>query len=250
MTTVLVPDAHAIAVFVLIVGALYLFTREHLPMETSALLVLVVLTTGFELFPYEIDGEQLRAIDFFSGFGHEALVAVRALMIAAASLSAFMNNVPIVVLLLPILISVSLRTGQPASGMLMPMGFATLLGGTATTIGTSTNLLVVSIAADLGMRRFSMFDFFVPAVISGGLAIIYLWLVAPRLLPARKTHLVDTSPRIFASLLHIPTGSFADGKSLAEIIDKTDGAMKIDRVLRGNETAIVPLPDAVIKAGS
>ncbi|MEE8387022.1 MAG: SLC13 family permease [Acidiferrobacterales bacterium] len=284
MTIVATPDAHAIAVFALIVVALYLFTREHLPLETSALLVLVLLAAGFEIFPYERDGETLRAIDFFSGFGHEALIAVSALMIAgqglvrtgalepigrflartwvispmlsllltmlaAASLSAFMNNVPIVVLLLPILISVSLRTGKPASGMLMPMGFATLLGGTATTIGTSTNLLVVSIAADLGMHRFSMFEFFVPAVISGGLAIVYLWLVAPRLLPARTTHLADTSPRVFASLLHIPQGSFAEGRSLAEIIDKTGGAMKIERVLRGRETAILPLPDAIIKVG-
>ena len=185
MTIIATPDIHALAVFALIIGALYLFTRERIPLETSALLVLVLLAAGFELFPYERNGETLRAIDFFSGFGHEALVAVSALMIAgqglvrtgalepigrflartwaispmlsllltmlaAAGLSAFMNNVPIVVLLLPILISVSLRTGKPASGMLMPMGFATLLGGTATTIGTSTNLLVVSIAADLG----------------------------------------------------------------------------------------------------
>ncbi len=284
MTIIATPDIHALAVFALIVGALYLFTREHLPLETSALLVLVLLAAGFELFPYERNGETLRAIDFFSGFGHEALIAVSALMIAgqglvrtgalepigrflartwaispmlsllltmlaAAGLSAFMNNVPIVVLLLPILISVSLRTGKPASGMLMPMGFATLLGGTATTIGTSTNLLVVSIAADLGMKRFGMFDFFVPAVISGGLAIIYLWLIAPRLLPDRTTHLADTSPRVFTSLLHIPEGSFADGKSLAEIIDKTGGTIKIGRVLRGRETAILPLPDAIIKAG-
>lgn len=284
MTIVATPDIHALAVFVLIVGALYLFTREQLPLETSALLVLVLLAAGFELFPYERNGETLRAIDFFSGFGHEALIAVSALMIAgqglvrtgalepigrflartwtispmlsllltmlaAAGLSAFMNNVPIVVLLLPILISVSLRTGKPASGMLMPMGFATLIGGTATTIGTSTNLLVVSVAADLGMQRFSMFEFFVPAVISGGLAIVYLWLIAPRLLPARKTHLADTSPRVFAAVLHIPEGCFADGKSLAEIIDKTQGAMKINRVLRGRNTAILPLPDAVINAG-
>jgi len=222
--------------------------------------------------------------NFFSGFGHEALVAVSGLMIAgqglvrtgalepigrflsrvwlvspmlsllltmvaAASLSAFMNNVPIVVLLLPILISVSLRTGKPASGMLMPMGFATLIGGTTTTIGTSTNLLVVSVAADLGMQRLSMFDFFVPAVISGGLAILYLWLIAPRILPIRVTHLADTSPRVFAALLHIPEGSFAEGKSLSEIINKTGGAMKIERVHRGRDTVILPLPDAIIKAG-
>lgn len=125
-------------------------------------------------------------MDFYSGFGHEALVAVAALMIAGqslvrtgalepigraparawrispqlsllltllvgAALSAFVNNVPIVVLLLPILVSVSLRTRTPASGVLMPMGFATLVGGMSTTIGTSTNLLVVSVAAGIAI---------------------------------------------------------------------------------------------------
>jgi len=65
MTIVATPDVHAIAVYALIIGALYLFTRERLPLETSALLVLVLLTTGFELFPYERDGETLRAVEFF-----------------------------------------------------------------------------------------------------------------------------------------------------------------------------------------
>jgi len=279
------PDIHAIAVFVLIVFALFLFTREQIPLETSGLLVLVLLAIGFELFPYQgRDGATLRAVDFFHGFGHEALVAVCALMVAgqglvrtgalepigrflarmwalnpllsllltmlaAAGLSAFMNNVPIVVLLMPILISVSLRTNKPASGMLMPMGFATLIGGTTTTIGTSTNLLVVSVAADMGMARLQMFDFFVPAAISGGLAIIYLWLIAPRLLPARETYLADTSPRVFAAHLHIPEGSFADGRMLAELIERTSGKLNIDRIHRGLDTVIMPLPDAVIQAG-
>jgi len=186
----------------LIVVALFLFTRERIPLETSSLAVLALLATGFELFPYTHNGVQLHAIDFFKGFGHEALIAVCALMIAGqglvrtgslepvgralarlwstspmlsllltllvgAILSAFVNNVPIVVLLLPILVSVSLQTNKPASSILMPMGFATLVGGMSTTIGTSTNLLVVSVAADMGMRRLDMFDFFLPAAIAG-----------------------------------------------------------------------------------
>ena len=64
-----------------------------------------------------------------------------------------MNNVPIVVLLLPILVSVSLRNNRLASQILMPMGFATWLGHELM-IGTSTNLLVVSVASDMGLARF------------------------------------------------------------------------------------------------
>ena len=70
-------------------------------------------------------------------------------LVLAAVFSAFVNNTPIVILLPPILITVSLRTGVETSGVLMPVGFATLLGGMSTTIGTSTNLLVVSIANTL-----------------------------------------------------------------------------------------------------
>lgn len=278
------PDAHGLAVLLLIVVALYLFTREHIPLETSSLAVLVLLTVGFEIFPYTHKGAQVRAVDFFAGFGHEALIAVCALMIAGqglvrtgslepvgrglarlwatsptlsllltlligAVLSAFVNNVPIVILLLPILVSISLRTRRPPSAILMPMGFATLVGGMSTTIGTSTNLLVVSVAADMGLRRLNMFDFLLPAAIAGGLAILYLWLLAPRLLPKREAHMQDTSPLIFAAHLHIEPGSFADGKSLAEVIDKTGGRLKIRKLYRDTDTALTPLPDAILRAG-
>ncbi len=278
------PDAHAMTVLALIVLAFYLFTRERIPMESSSLFVLAVLAVGFELFPYEADGKTLHAVDFFTGFGHEALIAVCALMIAGqgivragalepvgrylarlwkfspvlsllltlvvgAGLSAFVNNTPVVVLLLPILISVSLRTGTPASDSLMPMGLATLVGGMATTIGTSTNLLVVSVAADMGLRRFQMFDFFVPVAIAAAAGIVYLWLVAPRLLPKREIQLQDTSPRIFTAQLVIKEGSFADGKTLAELREKSGDAMQVAHIQRRPGTRIMPLADAAVKAG-
>ena len=279
------PDAHALAVLALVVLALYLFSRERIAIETSSLLMLVILSLGFTVFPYvTAQGEHLQAVQFFSGFGHEALVAVCALMIAGnglvrtgaleplgrnlarlwklspalsmlltliigAFLSAFVNNVPIVVLLLPILISVSLRTGVQASGMLMPMGFATLVGGMSTTIGTSTNLLVVSVAADMGMRRLEMFDFFVPTAIVASIAIVYLWLIAPHLLPKRQASLADTSPRVFAAQLAVPEDSWGVDKTLTECIERSGGVLEVTRIMRGSSTFIQPLPDARIRAG-
>ncbi|MGB5541149.1 MAG: SLC13 family permease [Gammaproteobacteria bacterium] len=277
------PNQHALALLVLTAVALFLFTRERIPLETSSLVVLVLLTLGFEWFPYHDGAVTLHTVDFFSGFGHEALVAVCGLMIVghglvrtgalepvgrllariwshspqltllltlvlAGLLSAFVNNTPIVVLLLPILVSVSLRAGTSASGILMPMGLATLVGGMATTIGTSTNLLVVSVAADLGLRRFGMFDFFVPAIIAGSLGVLYLWLVAPRLLPERQTALTDTSPRIFSARLNIIEESFAVGRTLAELLEKTGKDMKVQRIQRG-ESVLLPLPDVKLRAG-
>ena len=246
--------------------------------------MLVTLTVGFELFPYSDHGQRLPALAFYSGFGHEALVAVSALMIAGqglirtgalepvgrflsrmwsvvprlsflltlivgAALSAFVNNVPIVILLLPILVGVALRTKTPASKVLMPMGFATLIGGMSTTIGTSTNLLVVSVAEDMGMRRFQMFDFALPVAIAGGVALLYLWLIAPHLVPRRKTQLDDRSPRVFSAQLNIPEDSYADGRPLSEIADKAGQGMRVSRIRRGEDTFLQPLPDVIVRGG-
>ncbi len=285
MTLPALPEPHALAVLALVVVALFLFSRERIAIETSSLFILVLLTCGFVVFPYVTpQGEHLEAVDFFSGFGHEALIAVCALMIAGnglvrtgaleplgrnlarlwklspalsmlltlligAFLSAFVNNVPIVVLLLPLLISVSLRSGASSSGMLMPMGFATLVGGMSTSIGTSTNLLVVSVAADMGLRKIQMFDFFIPAAIVACIAIVYLWLIAPLLLPARQATLADNSPRVFAAQLAIPEGSSSIDKTLADLIDKTGSMMVVAHVLRGSGTFIQPLPDVLIRSG-
>ena len=274
-----IPNAHALAAMIATVVALALFSRDRARLEVTSLGLIAVLALGFSLFPFP----NFSATALFSGFGHEALIAVCALMVlgqglirtgalepvgrilsrfwgklpflsfavtlvVAAVLSAFINNTPIVVLLLPILISVCRRTATSPGGVLMPMGFATLIGGMGTTIGTSTNLLVVSVAADLGLPRFSMFDFFYPAAIAGGVAIAYLWLIAPRLLPAREVTLTDPSPRLFEARLHLNEDSPAVGQTLAEAMAMTDGELRVRRIRRG-DTFIMPLPDVVLKVG-
>lgn len=280
----LTPEPHAIAVILLTVVALFLFTRERIPLETSALAILMVLATGFSLFPYSGDQGVIEPVDFFLGFGHEALIAVSALMIAghgmvrtgalepvgriltklwgispalsllatlvvAGILSAFINNTPIVVLLLPILVSISLRTKTSPSSMLMPMGFATLLGGTSTTIGTSTNLLVVGVAADLGLRKLGMFDFFLPAFLAGTVGMAWLWLVAPRILPKREPVMTDLSPRVFTTQFLVGEDSPSANKTLSELIAVTGGAMKVDKLRRSESQILFPLPDARVLAG-
>lgn len=278
------PELHALAVLVLVVVAFFLFTRERIPLESSSLLVLIALVVGFEIFPYTRNGTTLHSYEFFSGFGHEALVAICALMIVGkgmettgalrpmaallarwwtaspklsflatlvlgAIFSAFLNNTPIVVMLLPILIGVSLRAKQSSSGILLPMGLATLLGGMATTIGTSTNLLVVSIASEMGLRRMGMFDFALPVVMAGSLGILYLWLVAPRLLPERKALMSDTSPRVFDARLHITEECFANGKTLAEIMEKAGESFKIVSIERGEGLSLQKNPSTVLREG-
>jgi di/tricarboxylate transporter len=279
------PNNHALAVLLITVLALYLFRRDDIPLETSSLAVIAILCLAFAFFPFYIDGTHFEPSSLFFGFGHEALVTVCSLMIIghgivrtgalepigrylaklwkisptlsllltlvlAGGLSAFINNTPVVVLLLPILISVSLRTKTDSSPMLLPMGLATLVGGMATTIGTSTNLLVVSIAKNMGAVEFGLFDFIQPALIASVVAVLYLWLIAPKLLPSRTPSMPDTSPRLFSAYLNINEESVANEKTITEIIALTDGQLKIESIQRGaNYRSIMPLPDTVLIVG-
>jgi len=273
------PNPHAVAMMALTVVALVLFSREELKLEITALCLLGIIVLGFAIAPFE----EVTATDFFAGLAHEALISVCALMvlgrglvqtgalepvgrllsglwgkapifsllltlIVGGVLSAFVNNTPIVVLLLPILISVCLRTNKSPSKVLMPMGFATLVGGMATTIGTSTNLLVVSLAQDQGLKEFGMFDFALPALLSSGVAILYLWLIAPKLLPDRSSALSDHSPRLFEARLQISADSHMIGKTFAEARTAAGPTMQVQRILR-DDTVVMPLPDLILTQG-
>ncbi|MEM1439805.1 MAG: SLC13 family permease [Pseudomonadota bacterium] len=276
--------AHGQFVLVLTGLALYLFTRDRFALETSSLAVLVVLVAAFTLFPFRFEGEALQPGFFFAGFGNEALIAVCALMVVGkgmettgalqplagviarawtvrpvlallvtmvvgAVLSAFLNNTPIVVLLLPILVGVSLRAKLPVSGILMPMGLSTIIGGMATTIGTSTNLLVVGLAVDLGLERFGLFSFTLPVAIVGAVGILFLWLVAPYLIPRREPPLADTSPRVFTAQLYVVEDSYPVGRTLSEVRAKTGGSLRIDRIQRGDSLFLAKLPSLKFQAG-
>ena len=273
------PNLHALVMLLVTVAALYLFSRENYRLEVTSIGLLSLLAVGFSLFPFE----GLEPVGLFYGLGHEALISVCALLVlgqgivvtgalepvgrvlgrawartpflsllatlvVGAVLSAFVNNTPVVVLLLPILISACLRANASPTRVLMPMGFATLVGGMATTIGTSTNLLVVAVASDMGLERFGMFDFAVPAAIAGGVAMVYLWLIAPRMLSERRISLADASTRLFDARLTLSEASTVVGKTLAEAIKLIDEDMEVIRIRRGN-SSVFPRPHEVLRVG-
>lgn len=281
LSAILAP--HAVAVMILSAMALILFSRDEIPLETSSLLILAALVIGFYLYPFERAGHTINPTSFLKGFGHPALITIVCLMIigqalvrtgalepigrilakvwrrfprlapllgllVAAILSAFVNNTPIVILILPILINVSLRTKVSMSGVLLPIGLVTIIGGMATTIGTSTNLLVVGMAQDLGMPTMGMFEFAFPVLIAAAIAMLYLWLLAPFFLRDRQPPLVDITPRVFSAQLRIKNGSPIAGKPLARAIELVEGAMKVRRILRGKVT-LSTLPDVIIEEG-
>jgi len=283
-----IPNMHAGFIMALTGLALFLFSRDRIPIETSSLSVLAIIVVFFELFPFVADGEVISSQVFFSGFGHKALIAVAALMICGQGLvstgalvpvangisrlwksapktsllltliagmvgSAFVNNTPIVILLIPILARVALKTGSSAAPWLMPMNFSTLLGGASTTIGTSTNLLVVAVAADMGLRQFGMFDFVLPAVIAGGIGILYLWLIAPLLLNRPNKNKAQIAGREFIYQLEFAAASSSIGKTVGNLKSSVGELLTILRVRREGQGAgtsgAAPLPDAAIRAG-
>ena len=124
----------------------------------------------------------------------------------------------------------------------MPMNFAVIIGGMATTIGTSTNLLIVSLARDHGVRHIDMFEF-TPLVVGPALlALLYLWLVAPRLLhrarqPARRNRPRAGSTRSSTS----GPRSRARGKTVAGARRWTGNKMTVQRVQRGARRSRRPM---------
>lgn len=183
-------------------------------MELVALLLLVALVLTFHLFPLQDDTVRLSDIDVLSGFGHPALIAILCLMILGRGLlitgslepvvrlltrlwkwspslgllltllfgvaaSAFINDTPVLVMMLPMLLGIAERTETSPAKTLMPVNFAVLGGGMLTSLGTSTNLLVLSIAADLGVREIGIFDFTSISAAALVIAIPYLGLLRP-----------------------------------------------------------------------
>ena len=277
------PSVHAIAAIILTLVAVYLYTQDRIPLETSSFLILAAILVWIVRYPIVYEGEPVSTSDILSGFGNEALLAVICLVILAraldrtralqpigrtlarlwtvrpqlaflatlftiATLSMFLNNTPLVAAMLPLLTAVSIQANVPASGILMPAGFATSIGGTATTIGTSTNLLVVAVAADLGLREFRMFEFAPPIFIVGSVAILFLWFFAPRMLPHRTPPTTDFAPRIFESRLRINDSGAADGATVAEALALTKGRMRINTIERGG-LMLMKLPSARLREG-
>jgi di/tricarboxylate transporter len=275
-------DWHAIGVLGVAALTFWLFASERLPIQTSALLAVLALMLLFGIFPYEAGEKKLGPEVFLAGFGHSALITICCLMVLGRGLvttgalepfarvlarlwnfapqfaflltlifvmtvSSVMNNTPLVVLIMPVLLSVAARTATKASNTLLPMNYAGLIGGMATTIGTSTNLLVVGIAADLGLQAFGLFDFTWIVAVAAAVSLPYLWLVAPRLLPKNETGPKSASPLTFDAVLDIRPGSYAAGRELRTVL-KRAGTLRVLRILRAG-TELMRLPTQHLKTG-
>jgi len=237
------PSAHAVGAMLLTIAMFYGFVSGRARVEIISLLTISAIALGLYAYPLPgqspTDGLKLA----FEGFGHYALITICALMVLgrglvttgalepasrlltrvwrfnrqvgllvtlvlAFGMSMMVNDTPVLVLMLPVMAAIAANGGMPASRTLIPLNSAVLIGGMSTTIGTSTNLLVVSIAGDLGMPAMSVFHFTPIVLLAALVALPFIWLVMPRLLPDNSIA-AGHEPRRFSAMLRLGDNSIA-----------------------------------------
>ncbi len=158
-------------------------------------------------------GEWLAAA---AGAGERRLLL--ALIAACLLVSPFINNTPVVMVMIPAVIAVAARQGLAPSRLLIPLSYATILGGLITMVGTSTNILVDGVARAQGLAPFSMFEISLPAILMALVGSAFMLVFAPRLLPVRETlsQQFGAGERWFMTELFVPEGSHLAGQTLRE----------------------------------
>ncbi|QPH56226.1 SLC13 family permease [Pontivivens ytuae] len=184
--------------------------------------------------------------------GKRPIRVIMALGLFTVVASAFMNNTPVVVMLIPIVVGLAQRLRLAPSKLLIPLSYAAILGGLCTLIGTSTNLLVDGVARDLGLEPFTLFEITPLGLILACVGMVYLRLIGPHLLPDRHSMAgflsARKSPKFFTEVA-IPVGSRLVGRPAMEIGLFTRDGMRVIDVLRGDASLRRDFPDVKLEEG-
>lgn len=178
-------------------------------------------------------------------------IAVPALLMLTALLSAFVNNTAVVALFIPLALALAESARFSPSRLLLPISYASMLGGVCTLIGTSTNLVVNGVALERGLRPLGMFEFTPLGLVFAGIGLAYLLTIGRRLLPERRpvADLANTY-RLSEYLTEVELSpeSPAVGRRLMDAdFVKALGVEVLD--IWRNGVRLLPLPDRVLQAG-
>ncbi|RVL59629.1 SLC13 family permease, partial [Sinorhizobium meliloti] len=171
------------------------------------------------------------------------------LVVTVTVLSAFIKNIGALAIMIPVAFQFARRSNVQPSVFLMPMAFGSLIGGLMTQVGTSPNVVVSRVRADLTGESFTMFDF-TPVGASLALVGAVFLLFGYRLVPERKSQQVGMHQAIeitdYTSEAMVPAGSPVIGKPLSNLVKIGDGGAVVIAVFRRG-THLAPLPDVVIE---
>ncbi len=241
-----------------------LFLREYFPTEVVALGgAAVLLATG--VLPYEdarmvlsnsapwtiaamfiVMGALVRtgALDVLTQLAERYArtnpkMAVVGVLVSVMGASAIMNNTPVVVVMIPVVVQLSKTLGTKASKLLIPLSYAAIMGGSLTLIGTSTNLLVDGVARGQGLEPFGIFEILPIGLVICAWGLTYLALFGRKLLPDRDSMasmLSDRSKMKFFTEAVIPPESNLIGREVLDVkLFKREGVRLID-VVRGDQS--------------
>jgi len=262
-----------------ILGLMFvLFLRERFPTEVVAIMgVAVMLVLGLLPYPAAIavlsnpapwtiaamfivmgalvrTGSLDRLTRLAESMAKSRPYAAVALLLGLVMLaSAFMNNTPIVVIMIPVFVQIARILEQSPSKLLIPLSYAAIMGGTLTLIGTSTNLLVDGVARSRGLEPFSIFEITPIGLVVVAWGMIYLTLIGRHLLPDRTSMAAllgsgRTKAKFFSEFA-VPEESALIGQMVVDVdIFRRDGVRLID-VLRGDASLRRDMGAVALAAG-
>ncbi len=271
---------------VIIATAFYL--RDRLSMEVTSIGIIIALIGLFSLpTATDISGQTVLPSELLAGFSNPALIAIMALLVVgqgifqtgaiegptqylkrsfskrptstllltfatAFSISAFMNNTPVVVIFLPILVAMASDRGMATSKLMMPLSFVTVFAGMTTLIGSSTNLLAAGSFERLTGQTLGFFTQTPIGLILSATGFLYLVLASHFLLPSHSgnTEREDSiSRRHFLIRFTIHQGHFLFEKSSTAGYFKDLPDMSVRAIQRGKETLYPPYDEVTLSAG-
>ncbi|WP_453969327.1 SLC13 family permease [Amorphus sp. MBR-141] len=281
------PDLAMWLTFGVIAVSVVLYATERFSIEAVSLGVIVAYLAMFPVAGLPTGGPDLSAGDLLAGFSNPGLITILALLVvgqglyhtdaleqpsammvavvrrygalalagvflAIGTLSAFMNNTPVVVMFLPVMVALGAAVNRSGSRLLMPLSFITILGGMTTVIGSSTNLLAVDVARRAGVADLSFFSFTPIALILAAVGAVYVLAVMPRILTPRRSMADEVrsgAGKQFIAEIQVRDGHPLVGAAATAGLFPKLADMTVRLVQRGERAILPPFEDVTLQPG-